>query len=1202
MPPRINSEISWQSKAIELVVNSVRLGDPRKSTKARDFFHQAVYEIDTKGGATNSSIIFYAALLADRTRHLPVLTYGHWLNGDKKDRYEKLAFISDSQVSSDEGFSEPMVALTFGTDVPPILLIQLLEDGSPTFDPTSVTLRVPLGPWAAEVDELALESLDAQSVPYSRFQLEAKRIAQIHFDGLPSALNELAAFFKVPEVRQSHVKKTLEWAIIWNRAMNPDWTHIYFIPSASAAPVVSSGIVVARKGAFSSEQMRIVEAALTLVSSPCERSLYESDWLNESRRTTKAAIFSRNFSHVTGSHVISNPDFAEQLVRNGRAELLSHFTATKGRFDANYKAEVAFETNHGPPLATDRWEPWNDVECLLSESIKQLRKPRLDLKAINRFHGYLQARFDFIARAIEDTHDRPEPVFFIAELFNGFLEQEEFLDTLVADLGIRLSNMKFEVKFELGDSNGSLEFVRTFEQALANGDCRKWVAKQGDVNIEQYDFMVGLPGGMIASQAFYSLLENVIRNSVKYQPKSIESEPYTLTVVVKDFEHRKKEQDDKTLPQAPDGVLENRYLIAIHDNWSTGDVGYEKVKRVLETPLVSAEGKPEKLGLGVQEMKLCAESLVTAEFKSSFNRTELEGSRIVAKGKLSDSHQNLQIRASELADPLTFLLELVHPILLGLVTNTSTNTPSSRSIVRVESSVKPFFTGQSAHVLVVDAKKQDELADYLNMIIDKDKNHRLLPCRVLVLDNGRAKLHEGLKRWVAGRRVYFLSCATAYDILFDSHNASGTPAQKDTNLDIELSKTCCSIGWNDWWNKKIDAEKTSVEKDKLRVLIASVAWLRAYKTPEMKKPADSSDRPCAFKPWLLCIGFERTHAQVAEAWRGILAEFNEHSDLIKVIVRSSPKDGVAKTVDGSYIDSSLSFDENDPNAFINTHLNELDESVRKRLIVFDNHGRCFGKKWSHEAEKACDYQDSVRFFQTFSGGTPDLYRILSRPPKTIFGFSFLIHSLVESCLTNVAIVDERLAGDLMFGDAEDGTTGNDFDNRLATHQKSGVFPVFTMAPKSDARAGRTGHFTPEHKSAFEKLVKTDVCSQEGIAYPVLPNQNDAAELQILKLNNDKQFELRKSGELLKCDLLIVHEGALDILQGKDGIEWKREYDSFLYEIAPFVFRTSGRGRETKNFQTTVPFIEFHIVSSAVLTSRNKYGLIRGVFGTTGQES
>ena len=984
-----------------------------------------------------------------------------------------------------------------------------------------------------------------------------------------------------------------------------EFTYCYYIPAAFKASAFGIGgaIVVSDYEIDLSiiEFFRLV--AITALT-PLGVSYLFAEQRRTTIRATRAAIFARNFSHVTGSHVISNPEFAEQLVGNGRAKLLSHFTAAKERFDADYKAEIAFETNHGPPLTTDRWEPWNDVECLLSESIKQLGKPRLDLKAINRFHGYLQARFDFIARAIENTQDQPEPVFFIAELFNGFLEQEEFLDTLVADLGVRLADMKFEVRFELGDNNSSLAFVRTFERAVesnseANSDCRQWVSERGLGNIEQHDFLVGLPGGMIAAQAFYSLLENVIRNSVKYQPKSIESEPYTVTVVIKDFERRKWDQCIGTLSQASDGDLENRYLIAIHDNWSMGDAGYEKVRHVIETPLVSPEGKPESLGLGVQEMKLCAESLVTADFKSSLNRTEREGSRVVAKGKLSDSHQNFQIRTSELADPLTFLLELEQPVLLKLVTDTSTSTFSNKSIVRVESSVKPVFKGQSAHILVVDAQNQGELAAYLN---NEDKNHRLLPCRVLVLGNGRAKLHEGLKRWVAGRRVRFLSCATAYDILFDSQNASGTPAQKDTNLDIELSKTCCSIGWNDWWNKKIDAEKTSAEKDKLRVLVASVAWLRAYKTPEMKKPADSSDRPCAFKPWLLCIGFERTHAQVAEAWRGILAEFNQHSDLIKVIVRSSPKDGAAKTVDGSYIDSSLSFDENDPKAFINTHLNELDESVRKRLIVFDNHGKCFGKKWSHEAEKACDYQDSVRYFQTFSGGTPDLYRILSRPPKSIFGFSFLIHSLVESCLTNVSIVDERLAGDLMFGDAEDGTTGNDFDNRLATHQKSGVFPVFTMAPKSDASAGRKGHFTPEHKSAFEKLVKNDVCSREGIAYPVLPNQNDTAELQILKLNNDKQFELRKSGELLNFDVLIVHEGALDILQGKDGIEWKPEYDCYLYEIAPFVFRTSGRGRETKNFQTTVPFIEFHIVSSAVLTSRNKYGLIRGVLGTTGQDS
>jgi hypothetical protein len=1011
----------------------------------------------------------------------------------------------------------------------------------------------------------------------------------------------------------------LPWAFILycfkNAKLIDQEVFVYFFPSQPPLgnrkyidPLLATSFVLATSKELRDEEIELL-LSVSAATQPKVAEFVVERFLNlrflqSIVRVAKAAVFSRNFSHVTGSHVISNPNFAEQLVTNGRANLLSHFNAAKKKFDENFKAEVAYQKKTGPPPASIPWEPWNNVACLLSDSIERLENPRLDLSGINRFHGYLQARFDFIARAIEDTQDQPEPVFFIAELFNGFLEQEEFLDTLVADLGVRLANMKFVVRFEFGDNDSSQVFFRTFEQASESneketGCCYKnWVSEQKNTEIEQHDFLIGLPGGMIAAQAFYSLLENVIRNSVKYQSKLAMSEPYTLTIAIKDCERQKKEQDNR--------ALENRYLIAIHDNWSTGDAGYEKVGRVIETPLVSAEGKPEKFGLGVQEMKLCAESLVTAEFESSLNETTRDGNRIVANGELSDRHQNLQIKAQETAAPLTFLLELEEPVLLGLVTNTSIGTPSCKSVVHVDNSVE-VFKGKSAHMLVVDAQKQDELAEFLNMASAEDKNHRLLPCRVLVLGNGTHKLHKDLKPWVDRRRVHFLPCSTTYGIMFGRQDAIGTSVQIDANLDSDSSKTCCSIGWKDWWDIKNDSEKTAIERDKHRVLIASVAWLRAYKAKEMKCLADSADHRCAVKPWLLLIGFERSHEQIAAAWGAILAEFNTHSDIIKVIVRSSLKGGVAQTVAGSYDDSSLSFDESDPKAFINTHLNELDESVRKRLIVFDNHGKCFGKKWSHDAEKVCDFQTSVRYFQTFSGGTPDLYRILSRPPQTIFGFSFLIHSLVESCLTNVAIVDERLASDLMFGDADDGTTGNYFDNRLATHQKSRVFPIFTIASKSDTHLEHERHhYTPEHKSAYEKLVKTDACSKEGIAYPVLPNQSEMAELQILKLNNERQFELIKANELkpsdlLSCDVLIVHEGALDILQGKGGIEWKPEYDRFLYDIAPLVFRTSGRGRETKNFQKTVPFIEFHIVSSAVLTSRNKYGLIRGVLGATGQD-
>jgi hypothetical protein len=44
-----------------------------------------------------------------------------------------------------------------------------------------------------------------------------------------------------------------------------------------------------------------------------------------------------------------------------------------------------------------------------------------------RFHEYLQGRFDFIARAIDDTQDPPEPVWFVRDLLEGFLRQTAYL-------------------------------------------------------------------------------------------------------------------------------------------------------------------------------------------------------------------------------------------------------------------------------------------------------------------------------------------------------------------------------------------------------------------------------------------------------------------------------------------------------------------------------------------------------------------------------------------------------------------------------------------------------------------------------------------------------------------------------------------------------------------------------------------------------
>ena len=81
-----------------------------------------------------------------------------------------------------------------------------------------------------------------------------------------------------------------------------------------------------------------------------------------------------------------------------------------------------------------------------------------------------------------------------------------------------------------------------------------------------------------------------------------------------------------------------------------------------------------------------------------------------------------------------------------------------------------------------------------------------------------------------------------------------------------------------------------------------------------------------------------------------------------------------------------------------------------------------------------------------------------------------------------------------------------------------------------------------------------------------------------------------------CDVLIVHEGALDILVRHSGVVWSRDKVACLYDACPIVVRTSGRGRKTEHMDSAMPFVEFGEISSSLLTARNKYSLVRALLG------
>ena len=84
---------------------------------------------------------------------------------------------------------------------------------------------------------------------------------------------------------------------------------------------------------------------------------------------------------------------------------------------------------------------------------------------------------------------------------------------------------------------------------------------------------------------------------------------------------------------------------------------------------------------------------------------------------------------------------------------------------------------------------------------------------------------------------------------------------------------------------------------------------------------------------------------------------------------------------------------------------------------------------------------------------------------------------------------------------------------------------------------------------------------------------------------------------------------MDILVA-EGVVWKgtekHEHEQLLmqlqalYQLAPMIIRTSGRGRKSRLLGEHLPFIEFTQVSSALLTARNKFSLVRAMLGSVGR--
>ncbi|RMG27688.1 MAG: hypothetical protein D6732_19885, partial [Methanobacteriota archaeon] len=176
-------------------------------------------------------------------------------------------------------------------------------------------------------------------------------------------------------------------------------------------------------------------------------------------------------------------------------------------------------------------------------------------------------------------------------------------------------------------------------------------------------------------------------------------------------------------------------------------------------------------------------------------------------------------------------------------------------------------------------------------------------------------------------------------------------------------------------------------------------------------------------------------------------------------------------------------------------------------------------------------------------------------------FGLFVYSLVEGALTDVAVLDERVAD--------------------------------WLVNKSKGK----------HKVSISKVRLLSACKLNAC----MKLSHDSASFNLTEFEDDLTkikggvSTLDLDGEGCYSDVLVVHEGVFDLLQKEKNMNWDPdEHVSRLLAKASFVVRTSGRGRETRHLHDSISFVEFNEVSGNVYQELNKPRLVKALLGSSGK--
>lgn len=375
-----------------------------------------------------------------------------------------------------------------------------------------------------------------------------------------------------------------------------------------------------------------------------------------------AAIMSRNMSHNIGSHVLSyivneyalhdKGDLAKQLRKVIEDDIVGSIV--------NQVLDWKNESHSNEKIKT---------------SIPNLMKRKRgidDFIQNNRYLlKYLKDRMDFIATVLTyvpscTTMDFARDFIGRETVENESQKSPESIN-FDAKLRTRMTHGKPENSF-FGDMNLLLNYICFSEKIGGHNITREKI----HISLDPYRFPipVAIPGGAIGKQAFYTIVENIVRNCAKHGARFLVGEDcLKFGIQLPDVEMIDTTADSADC-QNYEYDRNDLLRVSITDNVGNATSDSDDVRRLreaLEEEIVDGKGNLVRENLGLKEMK------VAAAFLRGVDPRDIIGNEIRQNG--SAARKLIAVNKHSGSDCLEFSFFLLKPKQILIVTGTDSNLP-----------------------------------------------------------------------------------------------------------------------------------------------------------------------------------------------------------------------------------------------------------------------------------------------------------------------------------------------------------------------------------------------------------------------------------------------------------------------------------------------------------------------------------------------